>query len=599
MALTADAVQSGEVDILQGDGTSGTIAITGTVTLARTFLQITLRTPGGSERPARQMFKARLSESNPGTSGYDQITWERNSSAFASTQTIRWSIVEFTSGVADVHQGEADPTATTTNVTIGATPSANSVPFVNFTSSKLVYFDHDMAPEPTISGSNLVLTFGTAPAAGEWDVDWQVVDFLEGVTVQTGSVTVTGTGTSGTASITAVTIADSIVLVHSCRTNTGGYSNAFSRGPYRGAITTTTQVTMSRHGTQGSSGGESVARYYVLEFTDAGILLETGSATITDTGTAISATLSTITDDARAVAMSVSAYGQRLGGDNAMQSGMLLFTQRVYNDAGTKKVEVERGKAGGTGETLECFYSIVQWPAAGAGGQTLTGTSATVSPSATAGSLSAVATLDGSPATVVPAAPVGQLFVSQQIDGNPASVVPTAPAGILTSSITITGGPAVVSPAAPSGALSAGDVLSGVAAVVVPAATTGVLAAGAVVLAGSPAVVPVAAPSGLLAAIATLDGSPALVPVLAPDGTLVAVATLAGSPAAIVVAAQAGALVGSQVLAGSPAQVLVVATSGALSTDATGRLVVIDGVLTLRLEAAGVLSTRITVTGVI
>ncbi len=80
MSLSTDQSKTGVEVIDAADGLSGTISLGGgmTAAIARTHLNLSFQNDETADRAHRQGFKVWLSESNPGTSGYDQISWERS-----------------------------------------------------------------------------------------------------------------------------------------------------------------------------------------------------------------------------------------------------------------------------------------------------------------------------------------------------------------------------------------------------------------------------------------------------------------------------------------------------------------------------------------
>lgn len=366
MALTIDGtVLTGEESVTSG--TSNSISLGTTVDPDRTLVIAYTHTTATGDRPNKYLARVYLSESNPGTSGYDQLTWERD--ATGPDVWIRWHVVEFTSGKADVYSGNADATddlsGSVATVDTGATSLSNAVPFLSHKTDITSTFQQEHAPDVEISGTDLVLTFGAAPASGEYVYHWQVIDFAEEATVSSGQQTLTGNTTSQDDTSPSFTdAADVVLLIHSART-ANALARPDTRGPFWGAVINTTKITVYREAA-GGSGGESRARWYAIEFTGSQIV-EAGSVALSDTTTSNDATLSSITDEELTVPWRVGAWGQREVEADTQNPSTYHYTGYVWDDTGTLKYKAKRG-GGNAGESLTPRFWLTQIDQAGAAG---------------------------------------------------------------------------------------------------------------------------------------------------------------------------------------------------------------------------------------
>lgn len=364
MALTLDGtVETDEFLLTSGSGTSGDRSLSnGPYTLDRTLILVSVRNEKGVDRPNRQSFRVYLSESNPGVSGYDQFTWERDNAASIDDIYLYVQVVQFDSGSAKVYQGNADATddlsGTVSTIDTGAASLTDPIPFLNFKTDQTAWFTQEHAPEPTISGTDLVLTFGAAPSAGNMVLHWQVLDLLSDVSTDTGSVTLTAATASGTDTISVTDTADCIVLLHASR-NANALAAPDTQGPGYVTIDSTSQLTCARYVTGG--GGDTVLRWYLIEFTGSDQTVEAGSVSLAYTDASKDATLSNITDLSQTVVWNASIFGQREVGNDGQDPSEWMYTGEVYDNGGAETYQAARyAAADSSSETLDVYYWLTQ-----------------------------------------------------------------------------------------------------------------------------------------------------------------------------------------------------------------------------------------------
>ncbi|MCK4820968.1 tail fiber domain-containing protein, partial [bacterium] len=146
------------------------------------------------------------------------------------------------------------------NVTLSAVDTTKSIPILSWRSAGAVYDYSDFVKAKITSSTNLELTvvYIYTPLA----VEWQVVEFTDGASVQTGDVTFGTVDSSKTANPSSVDTSKSW-LMFTYQTDRGTDSN-IGQKLVRGVITNSTTLTFDRDSTEQAI----VLTWYLIEFTD-------------------------------------------------------------------------------------------------------------------------------------------------------------------------------------------------------------------------------------------------------------------------------------------------------------------------------------------
>ncbi|MBI4719436.1 MAG: hypothetical protein HY763_16695 [Planctomycetes bacterium] len=242
------SLQSGSLTMSVGGGSAQTSNVTITsVDLSKSVLWFNYR--GDSNDPDDGHVRGRLTSST-------NIQFYRPNDASLTDLTIQWYVAEFACGVY-VQRGLAN-TADTTNVTINTVDTAKSFVLTSGSESGTgtTYNNDDFFRARLTSSTNLEVSGLGSPTN---EASWQVVEY-DDASVQRGTGSLTGTSTSTTASITAVDLAKSIVLL-SWKTDISGTGANFLRAYF----SSTTQLTIDR---AVDTGGTIDFAWEVVQFTD-------------------------------------------------------------------------------------------------------------------------------------------------------------------------------------------------------------------------------------------------------------------------------------------------------------------------------------------
>jgi hypothetical protein len=296
-----------------------------------------------------------------------QLTWTRDSNAFTPPDIeLRWVVLEFTSGKATVERGTVSADEDPEDVTGLTAISGVGVPICNWYTSLNSTCVDENTPIPTMSGTTLSFDFDAAPEAGECEIAWQMVDLLDGVSLDTASGTISGSGsTSTTLAVTLTTIANTVTLMYLQNTTTAQSGRTCGEGH----ATSTTVVTVTR-GNSGSGNTDLAVYAYVLEFTD-GTNVEQG--TITLDNTASSATKAqaslTVTDITKCVPVNPTGIAPVvvLTPDTNTAQADLPYQAYCEDDSGDK-ISYEASVDNDVDH--DYYYHVVEWQEAAAPGGT-------------------------------------------------------------------------------------------------------------------------------------------------------------------------------------------------------------------------------------
>ena len=284
-------IQKGSTTITAGN-TSTTATIT-SIDTSKSFLQVSVSCDNNDKSQKNALCRAWISSAT-------QLTFSRNGNEY--NLTIRWQVVEFTSGVV-VQRGAESNIQGTRNVTITAVTLAKSwvsQTQENYNSYGLQWIDSLSCDLTTTTNLALVNTNTSTYAQ---TVRWEVVQY-DNCSVQKFSQTMSASGTSDSTTISAVTMAKTALLLTG-RTDQGtGFFNDSKE--WLSWLTSTTAINHER------GFGDTSARYiigYAVSFTD-NVSVARYSKTIS-AGTATGTVTLALTDYTRTLAYHTHAALQR------------------------------------------------------------------------------------------------------------------------------------------------------------------------------------------------------------------------------------------------------------------------------------------------
>ena len=266
----AQTVQSGTATI--GGGSTTTTATITAVAMSRAFL----------------VFSTTLNDSNPlNTEVRGEITDPTTVTftRFGTTGavTIKWSVVEYASGVTVQRGTTASLTSTTNSIPIASVNTAKAFPIISYSQDGTTHAGNDFYKAKLTSSTNLDVSVAVAGTA---IVSWQVVEFTN-ATVQSGDVSFLTTDASKTATVTSVNTSKSwLVFTH---TSDDGTTTNIGQKLVRGQMTNATTLTFDRV----STGQAINLTWYLVEFTDNHVV-QKGSQAFTTSETQKDVTIASV-----------------------------------------------------------------------------------------------------------------------------------------------------------------------------------------------------------------------------------------------------------------------------------------------------------------
>ena len=230
------------------------------------------------------------------------VTAYRNTSDAVFVTTVKGTVVEFVSGaVQSTARGTITVTGTSATATISSVTTGNSVTsFLGSTSDATDAVHTDTLVRADLTNATTVTATQAGPG-NDTVTGYTVLEFVSGVlnsSTQTYSITIADTTSSGTATISAVTLAQT-AMVHGGRSRTGVWLPA-TLGYAQ--ITDTTTVTHTRTGTT----NVTVLNGTVVEY-------KTASITGVDRGTNTIAALATTQDSTIGAVTAAQTYVSQHG----------------------------------------------------------------------------------------------------------------------------------------------------------------------------------------------------------------------------------------------------------------------------------------------
>lgn len=273
--ISIASIQSGIQGINAADGTNIDITIS-SVDTSKAFADITIKCSDNEGRVLRHAFTAELTSAT-------NLRLTRYSSSSAKYVQVKWTVIEFATGIASIQSGLSNRTSATTNVTISSVSLTKS-----FSITSLRTNDNLLLPDVTCVGmlttaTNLELRSAASPSSLNSIVRYFVVEFDSDadLNVQSGTISISSAQESNTATITSVDTTKTFI-VHA-GTLGANYTSPVPRNTTRLRLTDATTVTADR-----STNGSAVdmeTGYYVVELEGSGHVVKSFDVTITNGNT--------------------------------------------------------------------------------------------------------------------------------------------------------------------------------------------------------------------------------------------------------------------------------------------------------------------------
>ena len=281
------SIQRGSESIAAGDGTTIDITISA-VTLANAVVFITLRNADFEGRLKRHVFQWSLSSTT-------NLRLVRNESTSARAIVVEWIVIDFEAAeIEEIQTGTIDCDADPEDVTVNAVVIADTIVIASPLTSKNNEDGDVLATTLMSSTTVLRFDFATTPLAGEANYSYQILEFASGAptVVQVGTIALSTTENSDTATITSTDTSATAVLLQGFNIDNG--SASVYRNAVRLTLTDATTITAERSGT-GTTKAMNVG-YAALEFTGPEVV-ESGTGTVADTATSNNPTFTEIGAD--------------------------------------------------------------------------------------------------------------------------------------------------------------------------------------------------------------------------------------------------------------------------------------------------------------
>ena len=329
------ATQSGTATI--ANGSASTTATISSVEMTRTFLVFS--TTLDDDNPANTQVRGELTNST---------TLKFTRSGTTGAVTIKWSVVEYATGVTVQRGTTSAVTGTTNNITIASVNTSKSFPIISSSQSGATFGGSHFLKAKLTSSTNLEVAVA---AAGTPVVSWQVVEFTN-ASVQSGDEHFDTTDNSMTDPITSVNTAKSwLVYTH---TSASGSSSNIGQKLVRGRITNSTTLTFDR-----SDTGQSMdLTWYLIEFTD-NTSVQAGTAHFDDTETQQNVNLTSVNTAKSFAVGGASMQEGRSGYNNNDNPGVGWMTHELTSASNLRITRARTGSA-----TADMGWFVVTIPKA-------------------------------------------------------------------------------------------------------------------------------------------------------------------------------------------------------------------------------------------
>ncbi|MEX2157812.1 MAG: hypothetical protein WEB04_00205, partial [Dehalococcoidia bacterium] len=263
-------------------GTFNSVDTTGDVTISAVDLSKSFVLISGSVQSADatygddDYFRARLTSST-------NLEIVHNTTV---SKTADWQVVEFTGATVQRGTGSMTTTQTSVNVPVTTVDPAKAIVLLSWKSS--INGTGASFLRGRITSPTQITIDRAAATSATIDYAWEVIEFGDGTSVQSGNLAFTNAETSLTATLTAVDTTRAVALLSTAGGRWGG-SHAFTSndeigpGMFTTALTDSTTLTVQRENT-GSVAAD--AAWFVVEFNNtAPTPTDTPTNTPTDTPT--------------------------------------------------------------------------------------------------------------------------------------------------------------------------------------------------------------------------------------------------------------------------------------------------------------------------
>lgn len=351
-AIAVNAVYSGSVTYTSSDGVSPTpISLGGTVDPSKSVVTVTIKSADNEGRDRRHTFTHTLSAT--------QIAFTRDQSSFAKVLTIEWQVVEYSSGVS-VQRGEVNRVGTSQAVNITAVSGTNSLINLNGIrtnqNDRICAWQSNAVFSTNVSGDDQIsFSSQLSPTNGGHIDNWQIIEFDQDVSIQRGSLSLTG-NTSSNITITSVEQAKTFL------TSDGFSSSDTNSQRQRDAIlnqlTSSTNLLISN--SQSGTAKNFIFDWVVCELTG-GQNVESGVSVMGATDTIQSPSVGILTNPSIAFLPQTSQMTQGSSPTDSVDAGARQMSLSLNGTS----IDIERGLSGGT---WNVYWAAVDWATAGGAG---------------------------------------------------------------------------------------------------------------------------------------------------------------------------------------------------------------------------------------
>jgi hypothetical protein len=281
-------------------------------------------------------------------SSANELQFTRTAGSGAPAIPVRYYVAAFQSGVL-VQRGSVAMSSTSVAVHLPVNVDlTTSFPIVTYRNTGTTIGVDDFVRAELTGPGQLTLSIALAAPAGI--VEWQVVSFA-GATVQSGTVTMSGSATSVTVTPPhAVTPEATWLLLSGEVSNLTGTTAELM---VSGRVASPTQVTVSR----GGGGGANKVTWYAVSFGN-GTTVQSAPLAVGDSAASATATLTQVAPQKSiAVSGGLSLCGATTAFTAASNTGYGTFTLNLGTGA---TLEAVRGASGGTSHAT-VDYSVIQF----------------------------------------------------------------------------------------------------------------------------------------------------------------------------------------------------------------------------------------------
>lgn len=348
MALNVSSIQTGQVTI---DTTSKSVTVTAVSDITDCLLFFTVSADESFPQPQHSAIRGQLTD----TTTIDFVVADADS----SSRVVEWQLIEFEAGVVDVQRGTVGGPLTASNdVTITSVGDLDN--------AWEIFNGHDLSGTGYTNGHFFQLYLSSvtnlrveAHGVGANSIDWQVCKFEDGseVSVQRGVIaTDTAATTEFTDTISAVTLANSFVVLNGWRINGGPNPNI---GTYLAKFNSTTEIAVQKD-TADTTDAE--VRYLVVELPNVDV--QTGLMQFIATDGQETATITAVSDNRLVFSSSFTPWGQGVG--KAGYSANDLYGEAMARLKFNTSTQIQADRSE-TNDTLDLQWVVLDFGTGGGG----------------------------------------------------------------------------------------------------------------------------------------------------------------------------------------------------------------------------------------